>query len=467
MSTSKTINLPKGFILTVTADEFTSGSCVYLRNPGESSEDIVYITPSKTKTLGPFNEQRYYSIVSDTGLLVSSQVFSGMYTKEDATRPSEVLIRVDALDDLPTPVNGVITLESDAAYQFTKDIDLLGDRIVGGMNTAILGTSSETTSLTSTGLGVGVALYTTTGTTPIQNISFKDVDTAFDIDGGDTSALDWTAFNILNVPNIGTIKNVTNWILSDSAFLSSKGLIFDGNIGTIGISNSLFVGDGDAGDIINIAATTTITRRFRLIYSSLVVTGSTTGVNVSVSATIPVEGYILDTLNFTGGGTYTSGVTFSDNKTKFIECKGVTNSANISSYSMLNNATATVISVVDTPVKVLGTTAQGSLTQRFTHSNNKLVFDGAIVRDFFITATASLVSGNNKVIGLQVAMNGSVVTDSKVLATTNSGGRAESISVQAIVQLGEDDYIEMFVENTTDTANVTVESLSVIVSALN
>lgn len=396
------------------------------------------------------------------------------YTKNNCTVKStrRIIVQedfdvIDELGDLPDAVSGVITLDSDKAYYIKGHLDLLGSRLVGGDNTAILGSSSETSSITSTGLGTGVALFTTTGTTPIQNIAFKDVDTAFDIDGGGTAAYDWHAFNILNVPSIGIIQNVTNWITTTCAFLNSQGLVFDGTAGTIGINNSLHTGDGSAGNIIEIAATANISRRFRIVYSSIVATGSSVGVNVSTSATIPVEGYILDTVNFSGGATYISGVNYDDNKAKFIECKGITNSGNISSFNMLNNATETVISATDTPVKVLGTTTQGSLTQRFTHSNNRLTFVGAITRDFLVTATASISGGANKVVGMYIAKNGAVLDDSEIYATTNAAGKAESISVQAVVNLAENDYIEVFVENTSDTSNVTVEFLNLIISALN
>lgn len=467
MANTNTIYLPDGYKLALQSDEFSSGKYYYKTQPGEASVYGGLVEVSKSYNVGPFNEGRFYTIYSDTGLIATSLEFSGNYTKEDETEVSDFLARVDNLDDLPAPVNSVITLESNKAYHFTRAIDLEGSRLVGGDNTAILGTSSETSSITSTGLGVGVALFTTTGTTPIQNISFKDVDTALAIDGGGTAAYDWHAFNIVNVPNIGTIENIDNWILTTCAFLNSQGLVFDGTAGTIGINNSLLTGDGSAGNIIEIAATANISRRFRIVYSAIVSFSSSVGINVSTSATIPVEGYILDTINFSGNGTYTSGVSYSDNKAKFIECRGVINSANISSFNMLNNATETTITTIDTPVKVSGTTSEGSLVQRFTHTSNRLTFVGAISREFLVTSTASIVGGNNKVIGLYVAKNGSVLTDSEIYATTNAAGKAESISVQAIVTLEENDYIEMFVENTTDTSNVTVEFLNVIVSALN
>ena len=379
------------------------------------------------------------------------------------------IIFVNSKDDLPTPVSNVITLLANVTYYFTTTVDLLGDRLVGGSNTVILGASSENSRITSTGLGVGVALFTTEWTTPIRHVTFQDVDTALDIDGSVNPplALDWTGVNFLNVPNIGLIDTADNFIFSKGAILNSQNLQFSGTHGTIGIDNSIFVGSGSAGNILDILSTCTITRRFRLIYSSVVAFGSSVGINVDASATIPVEGYILDTINFSGGGTYLTGVTYEDNKTRFVNSKGIENTAEIGNYYMLNNATVTTISTVDTPVKALGTTTSNAINQKFTHTDNRLTYVGALIRDFQVTATVSLFSGNNRVIGVYVAKNGVVIPSSEMYSTTSGTGRAESVTCQTILELNENDYIEMWVENSSNSNNITVEYLNVICKSLN
>ena len=153
---------------------------------------------------------------------------------------------VDELSDLPTPISNVITLEDNTTYYITNTLDLVGNRLVGGQNTVILGSSSENSRITSTGLGVGVPLFTTDWTTPIRHVTFQDVDTVLDIDGTTNPpvALDWTGVNFLNVPNIGLIDTADNFIFSKGAILNSQNLQFDGSHGTIGIDNSIFVGTG-------------------------------------------------------------------------------------------------------------------------------------------------------------------------------------------------------------------------------
>ena len=379
------------------------------------------------------------------------------------------IVFVNSKDDLPTPVSNVITLADNVTYYFTTTVDLLGDRLVGGQNTVILGASSENSRITSTGLGTGVALFTTEWTTPIRHVTFQDVDTALAIDGSVNPplALDWTGVNFLNVPNVGLIDTADNWIYSKGAFLNSQNLQFDGTHGTIGIDNSIFVGSGSAGNILDILSTATITRRFRLIYSSVVVFGSTVGINVDASATIPTEGYILDTINFSAGGTYLSGVSYTDNKTRFVNSKGIENTAEIGNYFMTNNATVTTITTVDTAVKVLGATTANAINQKFTHTDNRLTYVGALIRDFQVTATISLTSGNNKVIGVYVAKNGVIITSSEMYSTTSGSGRAESVTCQTILELAENDYVEIWVENSSNSDDITVEYLNVICKSLN
>lgn len=379
----------------------------------------------------------------------------------------EDFIFVEKLEDLPTPVLKVIYLEPSKTYYFTNTLDLLGNRLVGSANTVILGSSSENSILTSTGLKAGTALLSSIYTTPIRHISFKDVDTAIDFNGNtnpDEMALDWTGVNFVNVPNIGTITEASNFIYDKGAFLNSKGMRFDGVIGTIGFGNCLFSGDGLVGNLLQILPTATILRRFRIIYSSVIAFGSTNGINVdSALAAIPDEGYILDTINFSGGGTYTVGVQYNDNKALFVNCKGIINTAEISQYYMNGNATTTTIASVGVAVKAEGITNSAPVTQKFSNTNNRATYNGSLIRFFKVTSTLSVTSGNNHQIGVYIAKNGIIIPESEVYSTTNGSGIAESIVVQTLVELQENDYIEIFVENETSAIDITVTDLNTII----
>lgn len=369
--------------------------------------------------------------------------------------------------DFPTPSGGVITLEDNKTYFISGTVDLTGDRIVAGQNTALQGGSSENTFLISTGLDANTALITSEWSITCRFISFTHGTAVnLDADGNPNQALDWFQVNFTNCANSGTIANYSNAVFNTCAILNSSNLTFDGTIGSIVYSDSLIQpASGGAGLIL--PSTLTLTRRLRVTDCAVVVIPGSIGLDVDVSASIEVEGYILDTVNFSAGGTYVSGVQFDDNKSNWSNCRGVINSANIAHMTMTGNATATTISATSTPVKVAGTTVAQPITQRFTHTANRLTSDGAIVRAYKVTAILSFTSGTNNEIGAYVALNGTVIDNSETYATANASGRAENTAVQTITELTETDYIEIFVENNSIVSDITVSDMNVVVEALN
>lgn len=385
------------------------------------------------------------------------------FTGQQIINSTGDIVFVSSKEDLPTASAGVITLADNVTYFIAANIDLTGDRLVGGSNTTIIGGSSENCILTSTGLNASTALLTTAYTTPIRNIAIKDVGTGFSIDGTErTVALDWTGVNFVNVPTVGTISTCDNFIFTKGAFINSGGLSLTGTIGTVAFSNSLFDSD-PANTIFDLQSGLEITRRFRVIYSSIIVSSGETYLSLNASATIPNQGIILDTCNFAGGGTYLSGIDYQDNKALFENNVGITNSREISQYYMSNNATATTVSLTGTPYKVAGTTTGNSLTSKFTNTDNRATYVGVVSRIFSVTAAMSLSSGNNNKIGVYIAKNGTVISDSEIYVTANASGRVEGASVQVITELSTNDYIEIFVENDTATTDITVSDMSVIV----
>ena len=379
---------------------------------------------------------------------------------------------VNNKNDFPAPINGVITLTDNATYFITKTIDLTGDRLVAGNNTTILGGSSENCFLISTGLNANTALITSVYSLPMRNFSITH-GTALNLDatGNATAALDWFGVNFLDCNSssgglgVGTIKNYSNFIMSDCALLNSSGMTFDGTIGTVGFVNCLF--SGVAGQTtLNFPSTLTITRRIRAIYSSFVAFGGATAIFVSPTATIPVEAYVLDTINFSGGATYTGGVTYLSNTAFFSNCKGIVNSSAIAQMHFNNNATVTVVGGANNFVKVAGTTTPNAINQKFGHTNNRLTYTGGINRSFRVGAVVSVAANNGQIVSVRIAKNGVTLSDSESQATISANGRFENLKCQTIIEMTTNDFVEVFVANNSNT-NVTAQELNVIIEALN
>jgi len=368
--------------------------------------------------------------------------------------------------DFPAAVNGVITLGDNINYFLVGTVDLMGDRLVGGVNTVIIGGSSENCFLKSTGLDANTALLSSNYSLPLRNFSFTH-GTAVNLDatGNATAALDWFGVNFTNCAKVGTIKSYSNFIMSDCALLSSANMTFDGSIGTIGFVNCLF--SGIAGQTtLNFPSTLTVTRRIRAIYSSFVAFGGATAIYVDPLASIPTEAYVLDTINFSGGATYTGGLDYTSNKAFFSNCKGIINSSAIAQMHFNNNATVTVVGGANNFVKVAGTTIPNAINQKFSHTNNRLTYSGGINRSFKIGAVTSVSANNGQIVSVRIAKNGATLTDSEAQATISANGRFENLKCQTIVEMTTNDYIELFVANNANT-NVTAQELNVIIEALN
>jgi hypothetical protein len=369
-----------------------------------------------------------------------------------STAISSEFVFVNQKADLPTASGGIITLLANKTYYFTTTIDLTGDRLVGGINSTILGASSENCYIKSTGLSSSTALITSIYSLPIRNITLTH-GTALNLDGdGVTTALDWFGVNFTDCATVGTIKDYTNFIMNDSAFLNSQGLTFDGTIGTIGMTNCLF-DCTTGGTAMILPSTLTVSRRFRIIYSSFVTLSGETGINASASATIGDEKYILDTINFSGGGTYQSGLDATSNKSLFANCVGITNTSTRGFMYMVNNATDTPIGVpnVNTWVKASGTTTSSTLS-KFSHTSNRLTYNGAFNQSFVVHINTSVRSaGTNQVISIGIAKNGNIIAESEMTIRTTTSNQEYPGSTTAIVDLVNTDYLEVFVKNTSST----------------
>lgn len=390
---------------------------------------------------------------------------------------SDFIQLVNSPSDLPDAVAGVRALAAGTTYIIATDIDLQGDRLETAGVVNLFGLSSETSSITSTGLGVGVPLITSEFTIVLRSLTIKDVDTALDIDGNtNTIALDWVGVNFRNVPNVGVINTCDNFIFETGALLNSSGFRFTGTVGTIGMSNSLFSGNGLASNIIEVDANAVITRRFRIIYSSFVVIGSNTGINFNASASVPIENYILDTVNFGGGGTFLSGLDYTSEKAFFVNCRGVINTTAIAGLYMIDNVTPTPIAQTSTLYRVLGTVTLSAFSQKFVvvTANTSTRYISTVPRLMRVQISISFTSSQNNIIGFYVGVKKGAsivpatdrIQESEVYLTS-SGTRPDTAFIQAIVELEEDDEVYLITENRTATNSVTVQFMQMIVERTN
>jgi hypothetical protein len=377
---------------------------------------------------------------------------------------SPEFVWVQTKSDLPAEVGGVITLEDNYTYYFTTTVDLTGDRLVCGINTTILGSSSENCRIKSTGL-VGTALISSNYSLPMRGITIE-ADIALNLSGdGTTTAIDWFGVNFTDCNTGGTIDNYSNVIWTDCAILNSGNFTFNGTIGTVGLNNSLF--NASSGSTVFILPSTlTITRRFRIIYSSFVVLSGEVGINADSGATIPTDSYILDTVNFAGGGTYLQGLDYTSLKTQFSNSIGITNSTSIGHYRMTGNTTPNPNTVANTFEKVLGTSFEGyGNSTKWVHTNGRLTYSGAIVQDFYIVGTVTLEGANtNQTFAITFGINGVANESEAVELRAQAAVQPYSLTGIGIAPFNPGDYIELFVKNMNNTNDCTITTFNVIIT---
>lgn len=399
-------------------------------------------------------------------------VESGLQTQINSINNNSAfpnMIFVNAKSDLPTAVSGVITLADNITYFITAAVDLTGDRLVAGVNTTIIGGSSENCSIRSTGLSSSTALITSNYSLPMRNLAITH-GTALNLDatGNVSAALDWFGVNFVDCATVGTIKTYSNFIMSDCALLNSANMTFDGSIGTVGFSQCIF--SGIAGQTtLNFPSTLTITRRIRAIYSSFIAFGGATAINVSPSVTFSAgaENYILIGCNFSGGATYVGGTDYTSNSALFQNCKGITNSSNQGQIAFTNNATPTPIATQSVFEKAEGTTTASAFNQKFTHTIGRLTYTGGITKEFVVTATCAInsVSDASIIVLARIAKNGATIPESEYQITTSGIKMDEHLDCQAVITLAQNDYVELYVANDSSASSITVTELNLLVRA--
>lgn len=399
--------------------------------------------------------------ITQGGIVIVPQEFSFISTKSD----------------LPEPVNGVITLEDNYTYFVTDTVDLLGDRLVAGDNTTILGGSSENCRIKSTGIGTDVALLSSVYSLPMRNITLE-APWAINLVASIPSvhALDWFGVNFTNCSKVGIISSYNNFILLDGAFLDSQDLTFDGTTGTVGFNQCLFTGDFSLGgnkSILNFPSTFTCTRRIRVTVCSFVVPSGYTGISVQDGLTFSQpESFILSTNNFSGPGTKLGISTHTniDGPTSFYEGnRGIDNTFVIGQYYMKNNATQTTFTGIGTYVKIAGvTTTTNATNSKFFATDNRLTCTAGIERQYLTQVSATVIVDTNTTCSIAIydSSNGNDILEASALDFECLAGVQSIVHITDVHKHNLNDYVEIHIANLENTEPVTVTHLNVLITQL-
>lgn len=127
---------------------------------------------------------------------------------------------------------------------------------------------------------------------------------------------------------------------------------------------------------------------------------------------------------------------------------------------------------LNTPTKALGTTVTTNNTWFTQTGNNEVTYDSTLSKDIKLTIPLTLDGGPNDEISLHVerwddslSVYETIKTQTRPISNLTGGNDVGFYNVTAIVNdVEENDRIEIWVENTTDSTNVTVQLDSEVIA---
>lgn len=369
------------------------------------------------------------------------------------------MVFVTSKDDLPAAVAGVITLAANTTYQVVAGFSLGTDRIAWADGASLKGVESINLTLSYSGSG---DMFTFVDTT--ARISY------ITLDAPSGRLYNWTDtttkigrfhdVTVLSCNKVG-IFNGTSGILRftnhSPASITTDGLEFTGNFRSFlwEVSASTVA----AGALFNLGTSTfdsfiASTTLATLNGSSNLISGATGSANINAGGS-----GLIEVMRTSGTGTPLSGISVQDARWEFRSNDDIANTRPDSLLSMQSNATNTVISSVGVPVLVAGTwVVQGTSQFTGTTAGRSTYNGGKNARlPIFFSITVQPASGVGISISALVAINGSVVPASKITDTADSGNPT-SISVPWQYTFQTSDYVEIFVQNNTNTNDLLVST---------
>lgn len=362
--------------------------------------------------------------------------------------------------DLPRPTNGAHVLAADTYYELDGQVRTSfpvrysSGSMIGGQQLnrdQLIIMSSEPAVQAN-----GVSFF-------IENCSIvAPMGPALDLKADDTTEFFGSFVGVYSTPKLGTIDGyrvptMKGWNLEGFA----DGFTFTGRSEKIFIDGSPFRNATGTAKAIHFdadfdCAIVDLTGNYFKDFAAGAV-----GISQDASATIRDFGLLRGTA-FDGLVTPVSGFGPASVEWDFRANAGVRDSRVVAEMGMDGNETATVLTQ-NTWTKIAGTTAT-DLVERFSMpQSNRLTYTGRRNVSVVVVAVLTVAgSVNNQAIEVALFKNGEKATPAMgSILTGPVAARADNVAINAILEMGTDDYFEVFVRCTSGSDNATVRSLQV------
>jgi len=369
--------------------------------------------------------------------------------------PKQVL--VGSISDLPAPSAGDITLADEIDYHFTSSFSLVNDRLILGDNTIITAIDSSLVTLTYTGTGT---MITSTGNSnKIARITLACPNgTLMNIDGQGTGIFQMFDMTVGVADTLGTWTALSSQI-TNVAFgsITTDGLLFTG-------SHGIFLASGNlmnlvAGTLFDLGTATfdgfSFTSSFPDIASgATMIDGAAASANINTGGFGTVQDVIM-----TGAGTALATISTDDNQWQFSINSTI---ADTMAHSLISFNTPTTTTLTqDTPKLITGTWTDEDSSQFTNTAAGRITYNGVkdITIAISIATSIESASATNKDIVVYLALNGTEIANS---GSPNrvSANDPKNTSVMWELDISPTDFMEVFIENTTDNIDMIVNKAS-------
>ena len=387
----------------------------------------------------------------------TNENFTELYDVVDAVG----VVFITQESDFPTQDATTITLEANTQYSISQSFSTAKNFICQSGSSFTCGSiDGPTVSFTGTGAmfsGTDVDFYIHEARIDpgITNEAYNFTDTI----GGQKKFLHFLV-QVNNCARFGTFTDMLNVQIENSNSPNANdGVVFSGTSGVI-FSFTKFALTSTSSSFKGVdlgTATATIIEFSNLFFvapsGAFGVSGLANNGNVPTGRLAMVAN-----CEFLGGMTDLENITSDDTRWLFSNNNPTKDTFPDALLSFRANVTETVISAANTPVIVNATWVENQVSQFTTTSAGRATYQGEKALPAPIDVSAGLISsgGGSIDVTLYLALNGTVISASGV-QNSISGSDAQTVSIPWQTTLNEDDYIEVFVENNTNTTNIIVE----------
>ncbi len=369
-------------------------------------------------------------------------------------------VMVNALSDFPAASGGKITLAASTTYLLGADINIGTDHLLFSAGSGLMSHAAFTSNITYTGTGAifrGIDVNAT-----IKDITVTagtaDVYDFSETGGGNTKILIVSDVLVVSCATYATFTKMRTVILDGNTTLSCDlGIIVD-SAGMTGLritslnlvsASATFVGIDFTGSLVN-----------NINLDGIVLIGGAGSIGIkgdAASANVGA-GFIANVANvqFTGVTTPLSVITVDDIRWNFQGNGAVADTMPDALLSLVGNATVTT-TPIGVPTLVAGTWNDERVSHFTNTAAGRSTYNGE--RNLTTPIDADLVidpaSGTNKSFRAYIAVNGVVETNSGRAILITSGA-PKQITLHWQVVLTTTDFVELFIENETDSVNATV-----------